>query len=243
MLPGWATLGPDGEDDENRFCSDREHSRPQEIEQAKVNTIWRLTGRIGTIGTAMSSNVNFQSSDTPIFWGEIAPCEHIAQFYEHDGVLLDTLAGFIGGGLKAGESTIVIATAEHLRALEERLVYSGVDVATAQSQDRYIAMLAEEALARFMVKQWPDDQLFADLVTELINRARVKGRRVRAFGEMVALLWARGDTAATIRLEHLWHQICQSQVFSLFCAYPKTGFTEDSSESIAEICAAHSRMI
>ncbi len=185
----------------------------------------------------------FNQTGPPIFWGEIAPCEHIAQFYEHDGVLLDTLAGFIGGGLKAGESTIVIATAEHLKALEERLVASGVDVATARSHDRYITLLAEESLARFMVKQWPDNQLFADFVTELINRARGDGQRVRAFGEMVALLWARGDTAATIRLEYLWHQICQSQVFSLFCAYPKTGFTEDPSESIAEICAAHSRII
>src|ERR1700732_4546422 len=139
----------------------------------------------------VGSNVNFQSKGTQIFWGEIAPCEHIAQFLEHEGVLLDTLTGFIGGGLKAGESTIVVATAEHLEALEERLVAFGVDIPLARSADQYIALLAEEALARFMVKQWPDDELFAHLVTELINRARAKGRRVRAFGEMVALLWAR----------------------------------------------------
>jgi len=58
---------------------------------------------------------DIQSSGTQIFWGEIAPCEHIAQFYEHEGVLLDALGGFIGGGLKAGESVIVIATAQHLK--------------------------------------------------------------------------------------------------------------------------------
>ena len=123
------------------------------------------------------------------------------------------------------------------------MVAFGVDIPLARSADQYIALLAEEALARFMVKQWPDDELFAHLVTELINRARAKGRRVRAFGEMVALLWARGDTAATVRLEHLWHQICQSQIFSLLCAYPKAGFTEDPSKSLAEICAAHSRVV
>jgi hypothetical protein len=186
---------------------------------------------------------DIQSSGTQIFWGEIAPCEHIAQFYEHEGVLLDSLGGFIGGGLKAGESVIVIATAQHLKSLEEQLRASGVDVATARSQDQYITLLAEEALAKFMVNQWPDDRLFSDLVTELIMRARARGRRVRAFGEMVALLWARGDHAATIRLEYLWHQICQSQAFSLFCAYPKTGLTEDTSKSMSQICAAHSRVI
>jgi hypothetical protein len=191
----------------------------------------------------MSSQSDIQSSGTNVFWGEIAPCEHIAQFYEHEGVLLDTLVGFIGGGLKAGESAIVIATTEHLKVLEERLEASNVDVATARSKDQYITLVAEEALAMFMVKQWPDDKLFSDLVTELITRARANGRRVRAFGEMVALLWARGDEAATIRLEYLWHQICQSQKFSLFCAYPKTGFTEDPSKSIDQICAAHSRII
>jgi hypothetical protein len=191
----------------------------------------------------MSNDVDFQSSGTNVFWGEIAPCEHIAQFYEHDGMLLDALEGFIRGGLKAGDSAIVIATAEHLEALEQRIYDSGVDVAKARMKDQYIAMEAGEALSRFMAKGWPDDKLFANFVTELITRARANNRRVRAFGEMVALLWARGDQAATIRLEYLWHQICKSQAFSLFCAYPKTGITEAPSKSMDEIRAVHSRII
>jgi hypothetical protein len=184
-----------------------------------------------------------QASGTDVFWGEIAPCEHIAQFYEDDGVLLDTLAGFVGGGLKAGESAIVLATAEHLQALEQRLTASGVNLGTAKSQDQYIALVAEEALAKFMVNQWPDDERFETLVTELIVRAQRNGRRVRAFGELVALLWARGDVAATVRLEFLWHQICHSQKFSLFCAYPRSGFTEGPLKSLDVIRATHSRVI
>jgi hypothetical protein len=152
-------------------------------------------------------------------------------------------SGFIAGGLKTGDSTIVIATAKHLKALEDRLKDSGVDVATARSEDRYITLLAEEALSRFMVNHWPDDILFGNFVTELITRARLNALRVRAFGEMVALLWARGDTAATVRLEYLWHQLCHTESFSLFCAYPKAGFTEEPSRSIRAICDAHSRII
>ncbi len=191
----------------------------------------------------MSSSSNFQPASSKVFWGEIAPCEHIAQFYADDGVLLDTLTGFVGGGLKAGETTIVIATADHLKALEQRLSNSGLDVAVARSKHQYIDMLAEEALGKFMVAHWPDDQLFNGFITELITRARTNSRRVRAFGEMVAILWARGDTAATVRLEYLWQQLCQAQDFSLFCAYPKAGFTDDPSNSLAKICAAHSRVI
>ena len=192
----------------------------------------------------MSKNDDFNPAGAaPIFWGEIAPCEHIAQFYEHDDVLLDALAGFVAGGLKPGESVIVIATPEHLKALERRLAASSGELVAAMMEDRYIALDANEALATFMVNHWPDDQLFADLVTGLLQRARAKGNRVRAFGEMVALLWANGDSGATVRLEHLWQQFCQSQSFSLFCAYPKAGFTKDPSKSLAEICAAHSRII
>ena len=192
----------------------------------------------------MNKSADFPSSGTaPIFWGEIAPCEHIAQFYEHDDVLLDALAGFVAGGLKPGESTIVIATPEHLEALERRLAASSGELVTAMMEDRYIALDANDALARFMVNHWPDEQLFVDFVTGLLQRARANGNRVRAFGEMVALLWANGDAGATVRLEHLWQQFCQSQSFSLFCAYPKAGFTKDPSKSLAEICEAHSRII
>jgi hypothetical protein len=190
----------------------------------------------------MSSNLGIGMTN-PVFWGEIAPCEHMAQFYEHDGVLLDSLAGFVGGGLKQGEGVIVLATPDHLNALEQRLAASGVDLEAAKGQDQYIAVQAEDALGRFMVNQWPDDQLFANFVTESITRAQAGGRRVRAFGELVALLWARGHVAATVRLEFLWHQICREQAFSLFCAYPKAGFTEDPLRSLDVIRATHSRIV
>jgi len=191
----------------------------------------------------MSSNFEVKATRTDVFWGEIAPSEHMAQFYENDDVLLDTLAGFIGGGLKVGDGAIVIATVEHLKALNHRLEASGVDVADAQSQDQYIPLVAEETLAKFMVKQWPDDELFTALVTGLIKRARANGRHVRAFGEMVALMWARGDHAATVRLEYLWQSVCKSKEFSLLCAYPKAGSTEDPFKSMSDICAAHSRIV
>jgi MEDS: MEthanogen/methylotroph, DcmR Sensory domain len=183
------------------------------------------------------------SNQMPVFWGEIAPCEHIAQFYEHDGVLIDTLSEFVAGGINAGESVIVIATRQHIEAIDVRLNSTGVNVAITRLTDQYITMVADEVLEKFMVKQWPDDQLFFDFVTRLIERARSDGRPVRAFGEMVALLWERGDVAATVRLEFLWNNLRQNNAFSLFCAYPRAGFTEDASKSMNQICAAHSRVI
>lgn len=137
----------------------------------------------------------------------------------------------------------MLATGEHLEALDQRLQAFGVNLQQAKSQDQYITVLAEDALGKFMVNQWPDDQMLFDFVAELIARAQNGERRVRAFGELVALLWARSHVAATVRLEFLWHQLCHQKSFSLFCAYPKAGFTEDPLKSLDVIRATHSRII
>ncbi|MBC7834815.1 MAG: MEDS domain-containing protein [Phycisphaerales bacterium] len=178
-----------------------------------------------------------------VFWGEMSPCEHLVQIYQNDAVLLDTLEGFVAGGLRAGEGVIVIASPAHIEALEDRLEAQKLDLAAARADDRFIALDAEQTLSKFMVNGWPDSELFEEVVTGVLERARGESRRVRAFGEMVAVMWARGQHGATVRLEHLWHSLCRTNQFSLFCAYPKIGFTEDAASSVEEICAAHSRVI
>jgi hypothetical protein len=178
-----------------------------------------------------------------VFWGEIAPCEHLVQIYDEESVFLDALEGYVAGGLDAGDGIVVIATPVHLRALESRLAARRLDVAAARATDQYIALDAAQTLSKFMVDNWPDDELFKSLVTELLSRAGRDGRRVRAFGEMVAVLWQQNHHAATVRLEHLWHRFCREESFSLLCAYPKSGFTRDATDSIQEICDAHSKVV
>lgn len=185
----------------------------------------------------------WKKEDMDVFWGEIAPCDHILQIYEDDQVFLETLQGFVTSGLEAGESVIIIATDEHLTALNQRLRDKGFDVFSMILLDQYIPLSAQETLSRFMINEWPDENLFYHLVTNLLKRARKRERQVRAFGEMVALLWSQGFSGATVRLEHLWSRFCESEAFSLFCAYPKSGFTEDANRSLMKICGCHSKMI
>jgi len=96
-----------------------------------------------------------------------------------------------------------------------------------------------EALANGRV----DDELFFQFVTDILARANKNGRKVRAFGEMVAVMRSKGFYGAAVRLEHLWHRLCAENSFTLFCAYPKIGFAENGSEAIAHICAAHSKFL
>jgi hypothetical protein len=179
---------------------------------------------------------------SPIFWGEISPCEHAMQVYGDDEVFMDALEGFVGAGLREGEAAIVIATPEHLEGLETRLRDRGVDLESARFEQRYLGLPADRILRDFMVDGWPDEERFHEVVSTLLARMQSNGRRVRAFGEMVALLWSQGNAAATVRLEHLWNKLCEKERFPLFCAYPKTGFATDPTSSIRELCAAHTRV-
>jgi hypothetical protein len=177
------------------------------------------------------------------FWGEIAPPDHFVQFYGDDGAFLDSLAGFVAGGLLKDEAVVVIATPGHRAGLEKRLASRGIDHQQAVREARYFPLDADEVLSSFMFRGWPHDDLFHTAIMSILDRARAGGRKVRAFGEMVALLWVEGHNGATVRLEHLWHALCKKENFSLFCAYPRIGFTRDHAHAMRDICEAHHRTI
>ncbi|MBC7900074.1 MAG: MEDS domain-containing protein [Saprospiraceae bacterium] len=184
-----------------------------------------------------------EDTASEIFWGELSPSEHLLQIYEDDEIFLDTLEGFVAGGLKAGDGVVVLATESHITGLDMRLSSQGIDINAARLNGDYIVVDAEEALSVFIADGWPNDDQFHELVADLLRRARSDERRVRAFGELVAVLWGRGHIAATVRLEYLWHNLCRERGFSLFCAYPKIGFTDFALKSMQEICDVHSRVI
>ena len=61
------------------------------------------------------------ASDVDVFWGEVAPSEHLVQFYSDESTFMATLGRFVDDGLRQGEGVVVIATASHLSSLEARL--------------------------------------------------------------------------------------------------------------------------
>lgn len=177
-------------------------------------------------------------------WTATGPAEHFVQFYEADAFLLDAIGEFIGAGLHAGEVGIVIATAAHRADLAGRLTAAGLDVAQARASGRYVALDAAETLSRFMVDGMPDAARFAEVVGGVIAQSAATGRRVRAFGEMVALLAAEGNHAGVIRLEELWNDLQQSHTFALFCAYPMAGLSgSERAALLDDVCTTHSRVI
>lgn len=187
---------------------------------------------------------------TDVFWGEFAPHEHVVQLYADDAQFLDLLEAFVVAGLASGESVVLIATAAHLGALDERLVARGIHLEGPRQRDHYIAMDVDAVMPLLMVDGMPDEERLQDFADTVLQRARQGGRRLRVFGEMVAVLWAAGNTRATLRLEQLWDQLARQEGFPLFCAYPKIGFLHgagagghQATGTAHAICCAHTRVL
>lgn len=175
------------------------------------------------------------------FWQHISHCDHVVQVYENEDAFLDTLEFFVSEGFRKNEAVIIIATPEHRTALAERLERSGISVAAAASRGQFIVRDARSCLARFMFDGWPAESRFHEMIEELLAKARERHTTVRAFGEMVALLWDEKLYRATMRLEHMWTQLCQRESFPLFCAYPKASFDAGDPADHREVHNAHTR--
>jgi PAS domain S-box-containing protein len=143
------------------------------------------------------------------------------KFYEAEALLCDAASDFICEGLKAGEPVLLIVTDERLGQLGERLAARGVDVAAALREGQLTRLDAQEILARVLVGDMPERRRFAEVVGGALEQiAHRTGRaRVRAFGELVDLLWRRGNATGAIRLEELWSEQHDHHNFGLFCAY------------------------
>jgi signal transduction histidine kinase len=168
--------------------------------------------------------------------------DHIVQFYEAEDALTENVARFVAAGLRAGEPVIVIATPDHLAAFCERLDRDpdGID------RSRLVLLDARDTLAQFMVDDMPDWERFSTALGEVIQRAR-GGRadqRVRAYGEMVDVLWRDGNRQAAIRLEELWNDLGRDHAFSLLCAYTMASFYSSAdAASFDEVCRVHDHVI
>jgi signal transduction histidine kinase/ActR/RegA family two-component response regulator len=169
---------------------------------------------------------------------------HFVQFYDDDTFLVDSVSRFVATGLSAGDAGVVIATHERLEALAGRFAAFGLDVRGLQEQGHYVPLDAAETLSRFMVGGCPDAARFEDVVGSVIARAAEGHSRVRAFGEMVALLYADGRADAAIELERLWNDLGKKIDFSLCCAYPMHLFGKEGHEQpFAGVCTAHTHVV
>ena len=170
--------------------------------------------------------------------------QHAVQFYGNEQSLFVTVAGFLSEGLVAGQPAIIIATEPHRLAIVDHLAARLIDVEQAQRIGDLVLLDAEESLATFMVGDTPDRNSFESHVGGVIERV-LAGRSqtvIRAYGEMVDLLWKDGRPEAAIRLEVLWNSLAIKYGFALLCGYSMGNFYKQA-EQFREVCALHTHVI
>jgi hypothetical protein len=186
--------------------------------------------------------------DTTPHWQELLKHpdggDHFVQLYQDKAFLADAVAEYVGAALREGEAAVLIATPQHvqifLRALERRGLYPLAALRHGQLR----LLDARDTLSQFMKGGTPDWQAFHELCGGVIAQMRLQYPRVRAYGEMVNLLWQDRMRDEAIELEGFWHRLGKLQTFSLLCAYQIDNLDSDAYDRALDcVCRAHTHLI
>jgi hypothetical protein len=184
-------------------------------------------------------------------WAELLdraePGEHVVQLYGADDQLLTRhVSRYFAEGLRRGDGLILIATGAHSQAILRQLNQATTAATQAMRDGRLVSLDAAETLPRFMSDGQPEKELFKRVIGGVIQevRARSVSGKVRAFGEMVGLLWTEGNRFAAIQLENYWNDLMRENEFSLFCGYPIDLFgNEGELEGLNSVLGTHTHLL
>ena len=167
---------------------------------------------------------------------------HAVYFYEHAESLSHTVARFIGSGLLAQQTAVVIATPSHRTGILEQLIGMAVEPQKRIDQGELVMLDADEVLTRIMVEAMPDTRRFEDTMNTVMEGMVESGtRRVRAYGEMVDVLWKDDEAAAALSLERLWNHFIATRKCSLLCGYSLESV--GAGPGFKNICDEHSHVV
>jgi hypothetical protein len=176
----------------------------------------------------------------------LEPPDHVVQLYGSDErLLVQNVGRFLSEGLRRGDGLLVVATPEHRTSLT-RYLRSESSYPEAVLAGRLVFLDARATLSRFLVDGSPDPELFRTVIGESLGRVQTRSVQggARAYGEMVGLLWQKGEIEAAARLEALWNELLSDSAVSLFCGYPVDVFSAEFEISkLDAVLCAHTHLL
>jgi len=173
--------------------------------------------------------------------------DHIVQLYQDEDFLSRAVSRFAAGALAGGDAFLLVCTPAHWDAFRARFEADGVDLEAARQRGQATVFETDELLARFMRDDMPDPGIFLPLAADVVAKARAEGRypRVRWWGEMVNVLWERGNVAASMTLEDLFDQyVAKADHVAIACAFLMDNFDGDIQERmLPRLGTNHSHLI
>lgn len=176
---------------------------------------------------------------------QAAPTAHLVTFYDSDAELAATVGRYLREAIRGDAATIVIASEEHRRAFAGELPGPASAAWPTEPGSAPPEWLdAQETLDRFVSGDGVDGEAFHRVIGPVVRRAAASGRPVRAYGEMVALLWEAGNVPAAVELERLWNDLAAETTFTLLCAYPSVQVSDPRHDrSREEVCGLHTGVL
>ena len=123
--------------------------------------------------------------------------------------LTANVAEFLQEGLRQGGAALVVACAAQRDALRQTL--GTVRVTYLDNDETLMQILGSD--------DYPTPSASDAVVGTRARRTLERYGRLRAYGEMVSLLWGRRQCEAALQLEALWNGLMQNVPFDLFCGY------------------------
>lgn len=160
-------------------------------------------------------------------WAELLtdsqPGDHLVQLYGEDHQLLaKNVSRYLAEGMRRLDGLVVIATPAHTEAIARHLAEEGASATReAECEGRLVFLDARTTLDSLLVDGQLEQARFDTVIGGLLARVleRSGSGKVRAFGEMVSVLWSRERHAEAKRLEEFWNALLSGAAFSLYCAY------------------------
>jgi hypothetical protein len=170
--------------------------------------------------------------------------DHRVQFYESDDHLVESICEYLSRALDSGDVAMLIAETVRRAAIENWLSEQGYDLESLSAAGLFFSFDALETLTVLMKDGLLDRELFYANLGPRLDEIFASGRKVSAFGEMVAILLKAGQAQAAIDLEELWNEVARSRELSILCAYPVGAFVgEKADEIFSGICKTHTHIV
>jgi hypothetical protein len=167
--------------------------------------------------------------------------DHVVGFYESEAFLTDLVVNFVSPALERDETVFVIASQEHHRRFASALATTHPELDAAIDRGQFVMVDAHETRRTLVIDGVLDTSRFRSLTGEMLAHAAARGRPLRIFGYMVALLWNEGYASAALDLEDRWNELASRHPFELMCAYPMSSFAGEASDApFREVCEHHS---
>ena len=136
------------------------------------------------------------------------PGHHAIQFYSDSERLCLSVADFLADGLAARQPVVVIATPEHRSLIRGELARRRFEVNRLLDTGQMLIFDAQHTLNQFHSNDRIDAARFRNIVGDVMKQATSgQAECVRAYGEMVNLLWQAGKRQQAVELEILWNNL------------------------------------